>query len=72
MTQIEKKKGMVVYYSQREKDALKHIGGGSISEGLRVSTRWAVHFWNRGLRPDHNLRHVGLCLLTNDEDAEEL
>lgn len=64
--------GLVVYFSEREKVALRHIGGGSASEGARVSIRWAAHFWNVGLRPDHNLNHVGLSLFVDDEYADDL
>ena len=33
------KKGQVIYYSDKEKEALEHIGNGSISEGARISIR---------------------------------
>ena len=66
------KKGQVVFYSEREKEALAHIGGGSISEGTRIAVRWAAHFWRVGLRPDFDLNHVGICLFVNDEIADEL
>jgi len=65
-------KGQVVYYSDQEKKALAHIGSGSVSEGIRISVRWAHHFWRVGLRPDHNLDHVGICLFVDDEIADEL
>lgn len=65
-------KGQVVFYSEREKVALKHIGNGSVAEGARVSIRWAAHFWNVGLRPDHNLNHVGLSLFVDDPHADDL
>jgi hypothetical protein len=64
--------GQVVFYTDREKEALKHIGNGSIAEGARVSIRWAAHFWNVGLRPDHNLNNVGICLFVDDEYADDL
>ena len=66
------KKGQVVFYSDREKEALAHIGNGSVSEGIRISVRWAAHFWNVGLRPDFDLNHVGICLFVDDEIADEL
>ena len=56
-------KGQVIFYTEREKAALKHIGNGSVAEGNRISIRWAAHFYNVGLRPDHNLNNVGLSLL---------
>jgi len=65
-------KGQVVFYTDQEKEALKHIGNGSIAEGARVSIRWAAHFWNVGLRPDHNLNNVGICLFVDDEYADDL
>jgi hypothetical protein len=65
-------KGQVVFYTDREKEALKHIGNGSVAEGARVSIRWAAHFWNVGLRPDHNLNNVGICLFVDDEYADDL
>ena len=65
-------KGQVVFYSEREKEALAHIGGGSVSEGIRISVRWAAHFWRVGLRPDHNLDHVGICLFVDDDLADNL
>jgi len=64
--------GLVVYFSEQEKIALRHIGNGSASEGARVSIRWAAHFWNVGLRPDHNLNHVGLSLFVDDDHADDL
>jgi hypothetical protein len=64
--------GLVVYFSEREKVALRHIGNGSASEGARVSIRWAAHFWNVGLRPDHNLNHVGISLFVDDEYVDDL
>jgi hypothetical protein len=64
--------GQVVFYTEKEKEALRHIGGGSVSEGVRVSVRWAAHFWNVGLRPDHNLNNVGICLFVDDEYADDL
>ena len=65
-------KGQVVFYSEQEKKALAHIGSGSVAEGIRISVRWAHHFWRVGLRPDHNLDHVGICLFVDDEIADEL
>ena len=66
------KKGQVVFYTDREKEALAHMGSGSVTEGNRIAIRWAVHFWNVGLRPDHNINHVGICLFVDDEYADEL
>jgi hypothetical protein len=65
-------KGQVVFYTDQEKEALKHIGNGSVAEGVRVSVRWAAHFWNVGLKPDHNLNNVGICLFVDDEYADDL
>lgn len=65
-------KGQVIYYTDKEKQALAHMGSGSISEGNRIAIRWAAHFWNVGLRPDHNLNNVGICLFVDDEYADEL
>jgi len=64
--------GQVVFYTEREKEALRHIGNGSVSEGVRVSVRWAAHFWNVGLRPEHDLNNVGICLFVDDEYADDL
>lgn len=64
--------GLVVYFSEQEKAALRHIGNGSVSEGARVSIRWAAHFWNVGLRPDHDLNNVGICLFVDDDLADDL
>jgi len=64
--------GQVVFYTEREKEALKHIGNGSVSEGVRVSVRWAAHFWNVGLRPEHDLNNVGICLFVDDPYADDL
>ena len=66
------KKGQVVFYSEREKEALAHIGGGSVAEGTRIAVRWAAHFWRVGLRPDFDLDYVGICLFVDDEIADEL
>jgi hypothetical protein len=64
--------GQVVFYTEREKEALRHIGNGSVSEGVRVSVRWAAHFWNVGLRPEHDLNNVGICLFVDDPYADDL
>ena len=64
--------GQVVFYTEREKEALRHIGNGSVAEGARVSIRWAAHFWNVGLRTDHDLNNVGICLFVDDEYADDL
>ena len=64
--------GQVVFYTEREKEALRHIGNGSVAEGARISIRWAAHFWNVGLRPEHDLNNVGLCLFVEDEYADDL
>ena len=66
------KKGQVVFYSEQEKKALAHIGSGSVAEGIRISVRWAHHFWSVGLRPDHDLNHVGICLFVDDALADDL
>lgn len=66
------KKAQIVYYSDKEREALAHIGDGSISEGIRISVRWAAHFWSVGLRPDHNLDHVGISLYVEDGFNEDL
>ena len=68
----EGKRGQVVFYSEQEKKALAHIGGGSIAEGARISVRWAAHFWRVGLRPDFDLNHVGICLFVDDELADDI
>jgi hypothetical protein len=68
----EGKKGQVIFYNDQEKEALAHIGDGSVAEGTRIAVRWAAHFWNVGLRPDHNLNHVGLSLFVDDELADDL
>jgi hypothetical protein len=65
-------KGQVIYYTDQEKTALKHIGDGSISEGAKISIRWAAHFWRVGLRSDDDLNHVGLCLFVDDDLADDL
>jgi hypothetical protein len=65
-------KGQVVFYSEQEKKALAHIGSGSVAEGIRISVRWAAHFWRVGLRPDFDLNHVGICLFVDDELADDL
>lgn len=65
-------KGQVVYYSEQEKKALAHIGNGSVAEGTRIAVRWAHHFWRVGLRPDHNLDHVGICLFVEDDLEDDL
>jgi len=66
------KKGQVVFYSEEEKKALAHIGSGSAAEGTRIAVRWAHHFWSVGLRPDHDLNHVGICLFVDDALADDL
>ncbi len=65
-------KGQVIFYTDQERAALKHIGDGSIAEGAKISIRWAAHFWRVGLRSDDDLNHVGLCLFVDDDLADDL
>jgi hypothetical protein len=65
-------KGQVIFYTDKEKEALEHIGNGSVAEGARISIRWAAHFWRVGLRPAFDLNHVGICLFVDDPHADDL
>lgn len=66
------KNGQVIFYSPKEKEALAHMGDGSVAEGARIAVRWAAHFWRVGLRPDFDLNHVGICLFVDDDLADDL
>jgi len=48
---------------------LKTLGDGRDQVGARVALQWASHFYNLGLRPEHDINRIGLCL-TGDNDID--
>lgn len=65
MSDNDEKKGIVIKFDPVEYEAIRAIGDGNLSEGVRVCLRWAVHFHAIGLRSDDNLEYVGLCTVAD-------
>ena len=66
------KKGQVVFYSEQEKQALAHMGNGSVAEGTR-----SCEFVGRLISgvldcASFDLNHVGICLFVDDDLADDL
>lgn len=60
-------KGTVVYFTDAERVILRQIGGGSIVNGMRIGIVWAAHFYQLGLDPDWDLRHIGLVTVSSTD-----
>jgi hypothetical protein len=66
MAKIEQKL-VSMYLTDAEKEIFKRVGNGNMTEGLRVSARWANHFLSIGLTTDIDLNYVGLITIADNE-----
>jgi hypothetical protein len=66
MAKIEQKQ-RIFYLTDAEVEIFKKVGDGNMSEGVRVSARWATHFFNIGLTTDIDLNYVGLITIADNE-----
>ena len=60
-------KQRIFYLTDAEVEIFKRVGNGNMTEGVRVSARWANHFFNIGLSTDDDLNYVGLITIADNE-----
>jgi len=60
-------KQRIFYLTDAEVEIFKMVGSGNMTEGVRVSARWANHFFNIGLTTDIDLNYVGLITIADNE-----
>jgi len=46
------------------------LGGGNMTQGLKVAIDQAGHFFNCGLEPEMDLRYVGLVTTLPNQDDD--
>ena len=57
----------LIKFSQTEREIMRTIGGGNISEGARICVYWGAHFWNLGLTTEMDLAHIGLVTVSTTD-----
>ena len=57
----------LIRFSPAEREIMRTIGGGNISEGARICVMWGAHFWNLGLTTEMDLRHIGLVTVSSTD-----
>jgi hypothetical protein len=60
-------KQRIFYLTDAEVEIFKMVGNGNMTEGVRVSARWANHFFYIGLTTDIDLNYVGLITIADNE-----
>jgi len=58
----------LIRFSPAEREIMRTIGGGNISEGARICVMWGAHFWNLGLNTEMNLQHIGLVTVSSTDN----
>jgi hypothetical protein len=58
----------LIRFSEKEREIMRTIGGGNISEGARICVYWGAHFWNLGLTTEMDLRHIGLVTVSSTDN----
>jgi hypothetical protein len=62
----------LIRFSEKERQIMRTIGGGNLSEGARICVMWGAHFWNLGLNTEMDLKHIGLVTVsTTDQHPHE-
>lgn len=56
--------------SPEQRAILELIGGGNMTQGLKLAIDQAGHFWNCGLEPEMDLRYVGLVTTLPNQDDD--
>jgi len=56
--------------SPEQRAILELIGGGNMTQGLKLAIDQAGHFWNCGLEPEMDLRYVGLVTTIPGHDDD--
>ena len=57
----------LIRFSPAEREIMRTIGGGNISEGARICVMWGAHFWNLGLTTEMDLNHIGLVTISSTD-----
>ena len=57
----------LIRFSEKEREIMRTIGGGNISEGARICVMWGAHFWNLGLNTEMDLNHIGLVTVSSTD-----
>lgn len=60
-------KPRTVFLTDAECETLRAVGGGNLSQGLRVSIMWAGHFYQLGLSEDMDLSVIGLVTVSSTD-----
>jgi hypothetical protein len=62
----------LIRFSEKEREIMRTIGGGNLSEGARICVMWGAHFWNLGLNTEMDLANIGLVTVsTTDQHPHE-
>jgi len=62
----------LIRFSEKEREIMRTIGGGNLSEGARICVMWGAHCWNLGLNTEMDLKHIGLVTVsTTDQHPNE-
>jgi hypothetical protein len=67
MTKPEPKHNLI-RFSEKEREIMRTIGGGNISEGARICVMWGAHCWNLGLTTEMDLKHIGLVTVSSTDN----
>ena len=57
----------LIRFSEKEREIMRTIGGGNLSEGARICVMWGAHFWNLGLNTEMDLNHIGLVTVSSTD-----
>jgi hypothetical protein len=57
----------LIRFSEKEREIMRTIGGGNISEGARICVMWGAHCWNLGLTTEMDLNHIGLVTVSSTD-----
>ena len=57
----------LIRFSEKERQIMRTIGGGNISEGARICIMWGAHFYNLGLNTEMDLNIVGLVTVSSTD-----
>ena len=63
----EETKFNLIRCSPAEREIMRTIGKGNISEGARICVYWGAHFWNLGLTTEMDLAHIGLVTVSTTD-----
>ena len=65
---LENYRVISAYVSEKDQLILETLGNGNISEGCRIATAWAAHFWNLGLTTEMSLNNIGLVTVSTTDN----